>query len=207
LWRDAGCDAADQLLSMGCRGADALILTHFDSDHVNGAEHLFCRVPVRELLIPAEADDGGGRESVLRLAAAYRVPVREITEVTVLPLADAVLTLYPSAPSQADNDRGLAVLASAGESDLLLTGDMSRAAEKKLLQEYDLPDIEALVAGHHGAADATGAELLSTLDPETVLISVGSNSYGHPSCETLLRLTGREVYRTDRHGNIHLTFS
>ena len=60
------------------------------------------------------------------------------------------------------------------------------------------------VAGHHGSKYATGEELLNTLTPETVLISVGYNSYGHPAPETLDRLTeaGAEAFRTDQQGDL-----
>ena len=49
-------------------------------------------------------------------------------------------------------------------------------------------------------------ELLEALDPQTVCISVGDNSYGHPASETLGRLIrqGCTVYRTDLHGTVEL---
>jgi competence protein ComEC len=70
-----------------------------------------------------------------------------------------------------------------------------------------LPDIELLVAGHHGSKNSTSDELLNTVKPETAIISVGYNSYGHPATETLerLALTGIMVYRTDVDGNVTIT--
>ena len=55
-----------------------------------------------------------------------------------------------------------------------------------------------------GARVLTGEDLLETLTPETVLISVGYNSYGHPAPETLDRLAeaGAEVFRTDQLGDL-----
>ena len=84
---------------------------------------------------------------------------------------------------------------------------MSSKAEQKLLETWELPDIEALAVGHHGASTSASSELLKTLLPETALISVGDNSYGHPSNQTLRRLWvyGSEIYRTDLHGNIYIT--
>ena len=37
-------------MTMGCRELDYLILTHYDSDHVNGVEALFARMKVQTLL-------------------------------------------------------------------------------------------------------------------------------------------------------------
>ena len=86
-----------------------------------------------------------------------------------------------------DNERGISFLCTSGDYDLLVTGDMDIAAEKRLISMYTLPDIEALVAGHHGARTSTSDELLSALKPERVIISVGANSYGHPTAEMLRR--------------------
>ena len=46
------------------------------------------------------------------------------------------------------------------------------------------------------------------MTPGTVIISVGSNSYGHPAEDTLRRLAraGCDIYRTDRHGTVYLSF-
>ena len=72
---------------------------------------------------------------------------------------------------------------------------------------YDLPDIEVLLVGHHGSKYSTGTTLLESVTPEAGVISVGDNSYGHPTEEALLRLTdaGVTVYRTDMQGNILIT--
>ncbi len=208
-WRDAGCDAADQLLSMGCRQVAWVILTHFDEDHINGVEHLLTRVPVDTLLMPGITENGAAREKIEELAAAYGVTVETVREETRLPLGEAELTVYPPLGSGGSNELGLTILATAGENDLLITGDMERATEKKLIETYALPDIEALMAGHHGSKGSTSKELLAAVTPETAVISVGSNSYGHPAEDTLRRLAraGCSVYRTDRHGTVYLHFN
>ena len=205
-WRDAGCDAADQLLTMGCRSLDRVILTHFDDDHINGVEHLLARMDVKTLTVPEM--DGPARDAVLDLAAVYGVAVETVTEEAALPFGDAELTIFPPLGTGGSNELGLTVLATAGENDFLVTGDMERATEKKLIETYNLPDIEVLMAGHHGSKGSTSEELLEAVTPETVIISVGSNSYGHPAEDTLRRLAraGCAVYRTDHHGTVYLSF-
>ena len=205
-WRDAGCDAADQLLTMGCRSVDRVILTHFDDDHINGVEHLLARMNVKTLTVPEM--DSGARDAVLDLAEAYGTAVETVMEETVLPFGDAELTIFPPLGTSGSNELGLTILATAGENDFLITGDMERATEKKLVETYSLPDIEVLMAGHHGSKGSTSEELLEAVTPETAIISVGSNSYGHPAEDTLRRLAraGCAVYRTDRHGTVYLSF-
>ena len=87
---------------------------------------------------------------------------------------------------------------------MLITGDADAFVEGMLVKYYDLPDIELLLAGHHGSAGSTSERLLDALRPELAIISVGYNTYGHPSDETLRRLEGRgiSVYRTDTMGTV-----
>ena len=63
------------------------------------------------------------------------------------------------------------------------------------------------MVGHHGSRYSTSAELLDALRPESAFISVGSNSYGHPSDQTMERLTERgiTIYRTDLQGDLRLS--
>ena len=115
------------------------------------------------------------------------------------------LQIFAPLSDKSSNDSGISVLASAGEYDMLITGDMTEKTEQLLLEREDIPQTELLVAGHHGAAGSTGYALLSRLRPQTVLISVGEdNSYGHPSPQTLARIeaAGAAVYRTDQCGTI-----
>ncbi len=200
-WYGPGEEAAHLLETIGCRKPDYLILTHFDSDHVNGLPALLARTEVENLLIPEAERDFSA------LAESRGAEVTVIGEERTFAFGEGSLTLYPPQGGD-DNERCLAVLVSVGEQDLLITGDMSAAGERKLLETYDLPDIEGLVAGHHGSKTSTSKDLLETLTPETVCISVGSNRYGHPAPETLWRLkeAGCAVYRTDLQGNIRLSY-
>ena len=206
-WYDPGAIAADYLLTLGHRRLDYLILTHFDADHINGVETLLSRLEVETLLVPAEAEDQMARRQILDLAAARGVRVRTPeTGPERFSLGGAAVSVFPPAGEGADNERGLSVLVEAGEA-LLITGDMSAATEEALLAAWDLPDLTYLAAGHHGSKYSTGEALLQTLTPETVFISAGGSSYGHPAEETLRRLAeqGCTVYRTDLHGTVRLS--
>jgi len=206
-WYDAGGIAADHLLTMGCRELDHLILTHYDSDHVNGLASLLARLKVETLLVPSVQEGNETEGEVRALTGAYGVRIQTIQGRETIPLGEAELTLFPPVrESEEDNENGLSVLAAAGETELLITGDMDKTTERTLLETYDLPQAEYLVAGHHGSRNSTSQELLDTLEPEAVLISVGSNSYGHPAEEVLRRAaeSGCAIYRTDLQGSIHI---
>ena len=103
------------------------------------------------------------------------------------------------------NEEGLSVLATSGDFDVLITGDMGGEVEQLLLEHTQLPHVEVLVAGHHGSATSTTQPLLDEIQPETAIISVGKNNrYGHPAQETLerLALAGTNIYRTALQGTV-----
>ena len=90
----------------------------------------------------------------------------------------------------------------------LLTGDADDAAEQDMMYEGVLRGLDCTVlkVGHHGSKYSTSAGFVAVVDPQAAVISVGEdNTFGHPSDETLSRLNGVDVYRTDECGTI--TFS
>ena len=206
-WYDAGGIAADHLATMGCGTLDYLILTHYDYDHVSGVTELLARTRVGTLLLPDVADDAGMRPQVELAARDHGADIRYVRAETSLPLGRSSLTIYPPGDVKGDNEQCLAILCTYGDYDLLITGDMNMAAERQLIAEYDLPDIEALVVGHHGSKSSTSEELLEAVTPEVGIISVGDNSYGHPTEDALRRLVLADVdiCRTDKQGTVHLS--
>ncbi len=208
-YQDPGATAADHLQSLGCRRLDYLILTHYDADHINGMEMLLSRMEVERLLLPRETEEAAKREEAISLARSFGVTVEAVDTPRSLSLGEASLSIFPPVGGTSDNELCLSVLADAGENQLLITGDLDSAGEAALLRSYDLPEVEVLVAGHHGSRTSTSQALLDALQPQVVCISVGSNSYGHPTEEMLRRvgLAGCAVYRTDLQGTITLSLN
>lgn len=205
-WYDAGDIAAAELRTMGCDTLDYLVLTHYDTDHVSGVESLLSRMEVETMLLSPLEDDSGIQKEILSLAGRYATPTRMVRRQGHLTFGEATLTVYPPVGEKTDNERGLSLYATAGTEGVFIPGDMSQKTEKALLDAYRILPADVLVAGHHGAKNATGEALLDVLQPEIACISVGSNSYGHPTEEVLERLAahGCAVYRTDQQGHIHI---
>lgn len=201
---NAGDLAADRLATLGRRDLDTLVLTHLDDDHFNGVAQLFWRLDIGRVFLPESTTEPGHLALLLELAAAEGAEVTFVTETQTIPLGNSVLTLYPPLGAGTSNEEGLFALCSQGSFDALITGDADSFVEKMLVKYYPIPDIELLMAGHHGSKYSTCAELLDILRPELAVISVGYNSYGHPAPETLERLAaiGAVTYRTDENGHV-----
>ena len=204
---DAGSVAADALQSAGIRRLSAMIVTHYHADHTNGLTEVLTRLPVDTLYLPDIEDEYGVRDRLVSLAAHQGADVVFVTEPTRIALGEAVLTVYPPLLTTGDlNEQGLTALATAGDFDLLITGDMAGQTEQLLAQTYPLPDVEVLVVSHHGSRYSSDESFLRAITPDNAVISVGDNRYGHPAEEALRRLqaVGATVWRTDQQGSIRI---
>ena len=204
---DAGSVAADALQSAGIRRLSAVIVTHYHADHTNGLTEVLTRLPVDTLYLPDIEDEYGVRDRLVSQAAHQGADVVFVTEPTRIALGEAVLTVYPPLLTTGDlNEQGLTALATAGDFDLLITGDMAGQTEQLLAQMYPLPDVEVLVVSHHGSRYSSDESFLRAITPDNAVISVGDNRYGHPAEETLRRLqaVGATVWRTDQQGSIRI---
>ena len=202
---NAGEDAARYLQSYGEYRVEALILTHYDIDHAGGAAQLMERQRVERIFLPRSDDAPELKETILAKAAERGTEAIFVDEDLLLSFDGGEVRIFAPVGEKDSNDSGISVLASAGEYDMLITGDMTAKTELRLLSEKEIGRAELLIAGHHGAKTSTSYALLSRLRPQTVLISVGEdNAYGHPSPEALARIdaAGAAVYRTDVCGTI-----
>lgn len=201
----AGETASRYLLSQGIGKVDVLVLSHYDMDHAGGVCHLMERTPVDLLYLPDIPCETDVRQEIEATAARYQTDIYYVTEDQLLTIGDSRVRVYAPVTVTKANDASLALLYTQGSYDILATGDMSSSAERMLLTENSFPNIEILVAGHHGAKTSTCDTLLELTRPDTVLISAGEdNRYGHPAQETLNRIEdfGAEIVRTDLSGNI-----
>ena len=124
---------------------------------------------------------------------------------TALSFGKGKIVLMEPGNAKSDNENCMCVLFESEECVILITGDRSRTGERDLIEKYDLPQADILIAGHHGSKNSTSRELLQAIRPETVIISAGKNNiYGHPAREALERLAefNCTVYRTDQQGSV-----
>ena len=103
------------------------------------------------------------------------------------------------------NEDGLVMELRYGAFRGLFTGDIGEETEKELLAEGVLPDVDFLKVAHHGSRYSTCKEFLEAVEPELAVISCSdSNTYGHPSPETVKRLeeSGARIAYTMKSGTV-----
>lgn len=191
---------AETLFSQGIYHLDGIVLTHMDADHAGGLQYLLTRINTDLILLPVEAMD-----KVESLRMQTDGLVQPVTEDVTLRFETGKIRIFASDGGDNSNENSLCILFDTEKCDILITGDRSEFGEWLLMSQTELPQVDILIAGHHGSKYSTSQELLETVQPEIVMISAGKdNRYGHPAPELLERLEkfGCIVYRTDENGTI-----
>ena len=86
---------------------------------------------------------------------------------------------------------------------ILLTGDIEKEAEDRIVRSGHSLKADVLKVPHHGSSSSSTLPFLEKVNPRVALISAGARSMGrlpHPEVLRRFRDLGCRVYRTDRHG-------
>ncbi|TDO85242.1 competence protein ComEC [Halanaerobium saccharolyticum] len=105
------------------------------------------------------------------------------------------------------NNSSLVFLLKFGQQNFLFTGDIEAEVERKLLAENPELKVDLIKVPHHGSSTSSFAGWIKSIQPETAVIQVGENHYGHPAAEViaLYQEQGARVFRNDLNGNIVVT--
>jgi competence protein ComEC len=106
-------------------------------------------------------------------------------------------------PMSPGNNDSLVLRVTYGSRSFMLTGDLERVEEYRLLEQGRALHADVLKVGHHGSKTSTTQEFLDAVSPSIAVISAGyENSFGHPHPDVLARLNERHttILRTDRFG-------
>ena len=91
---------------------------------------------------------------------------------------------------------------------VMITGDIDKAAELAILEGGLIKKIDVLKIAHHGSKTSSSIEFLTKTQPEFSVISAGrKNKFGHPNNDVLERLQTikSQILRTDELGTIHFS--
>jgi len=200
----------DKVMSRADTTIDVVVLTHPDSDHIAGL------LPVFEKYNIGQVVEGGGISDSDVYKKFVLARDAEVEHSAVVKAGDRIML---SEEAGIDIFAPENTIATGGSNDatiigklfyrdvsLLLTGDVEKRGEARLLQS-DLPlEASVLKVPHHGSRFSSNAAFLAAVKPVFSLLSVGRNNYGHPTPEALDRIddTRSIIYRTDTLGTVHL---
>ena len=183
---------------------DLLVATHGDVDHVGGFDGLFGDRSVGRLWVPDHPDPGPELEALVEAAGAAGVPVDRVRSGISYALGDLVLEALGPRRRYAERNDGSIVLWVQADRTVLLPGDAGAVAQRKLPLVH--PDI--LLVPHHGSA-TTDPDWLAATVGSLAVISVGTNTYGHPAPEiqAILAASGSDVRVTMDVGDVSIALT
>lgn len=202
------------------RAIDMVIVTHPESDHMNGITHVLQRYSLKYLFMnPVEKDTTtfaalkqviSQRKIVPRARfTGSKIKFDGIEYSTVWPTRDWIDRHTVGRLSDGTNMNGFGIVGtlSYGNFDVLLTADVDIPFQPLQLATGQLRAVEVLKVPHHGSRTGMDPDWLDAIDPSVAVVSSGkNNSYGHPAPEALemLNQRGIKILRTDEMGDVEI---
>jgi competence protein ComEC len=188
------------LRTLGVNHLDRLVISHGDNDHIGGAGAILKQIPT--YLVQSSVP-----EHFTSMPASYCL-LGEHWQWDQVQFE----FLYPSLDKLGlDNNSSCVLRISAGQQQILLTGDIEKLAEQYLISNA-ANELSAaiLVAPHHGSKTSALDEFIRDVNPRIVLFPVGYRNryhFPHPSVVEKYRTLGIIAYDTVQAGAIqfHLT--
>lgn len=206
------------LLKHGITKIDVLFISHFDTDHCSGLWYVLQNLKVDYVILGKQMETNDNYWNFQKIAKEKKIKVKEVTAGQQIKLEKNLTChiLWPESQKEIAentiNNQSLVFQLVYRKFTMLLTGDIEKIAEEKLIQKYGktnaLPS-NLLKIPHHGSKTSSTDEFLRCIKPQVALIGVGKNHFGHPSEGVLNRLQEHQIlyYRTDQQGEIHIAVS
>lgn len=201
-----GDTVVDYLAKAGIKRIDYLVGTHPHADHIGGMDTVIKHFTIGEVFMPRVTSTTRTYEDVLTAIKEKKLKIT--TAKAGLKIVDdgslQVVMLSPHGTEYADmNNYSAVVKVTLGEVSFLCMGDAEEQAEMEILASSLSPQADVLKVGHHGSHSSTSEAFLQAVQPQYAVICAGvGNDYGHPHKETLTRLQGVQIFRTDLDGTV-----
>lgn len=207
---DDGQELVDTLKEKHISQVDILVITHYDKDHVGGADTLLSQMPVVKVLVPDyEGSITDYAEFVMALKQASLTP-EPVSETVSFPFGSAYVTIDPPKSYQVpvstveyDNNFSLVATITHGDVRMLFTGDIEKERIKEMLADGQLQECVFLKVPHHGIYNTALPDLLETVRPKYSVICSSDKNPAEPMTLELLKKYGADVLET-RRGKITL---
>lgn len=201
------------LWGRGLERVDYVMASHADADHLDGLNDVVNNFSVRAALVGRTPINEPGYSEFVANLTRNNVHLEIIEAGEVLRFGEVTVTvLWPTTnpgtkPASTNND-SVVLLVRFGDRSILMTGDIEKETEARLVSLFQNSRVDVVKVPHHGSRSSSTQSFVATTQPRFAVISVGQNSmFGHPHQEVLdrWRQTGAEVLTTGNCGTITVT--
>ena len=189
------------LKNQGVTELKYVIATHPHADHIGGLDAVIKAYKIDKLLVAnGDADTKTYRDFInaaMDKGLSPSVPLED----SKFPLGNSYFKVMNTNGGGDTNNQSLVVEYVNGEDRMLFMGDAEKEVEEEIVSK--LSKVDVLKVGHHGSSTSTAEAFLKKVDPTYAVILCGiDNKYCHPHRETMAKLQGIEVHRSDECGDI-----
>jgi len=178
----------------GIQKLDKVIISHSDNDHAGGLKVLQQSIPIDELIFNSSKNNN--RACQQGKAFNWQGLTIEM--------------LWPEKVIAKENDDSCVLLISDGKHKVLLTGDISKKVEAKLIVQYPQLQADILVVPHHGSKTSSSNAFISQLKPQFAIVSAGFlNRWHMPVVDVVQRYQANNIQllNSAKSGQIIISFA
>jgi competence protein ComEC len=201
------------LWQQGITALDAVILTHPDSDHMNGLVFILENFQVGTLVKNRDTSPHSAFERIMAACRKKKIPVFiPDCEKNQMNWENTGLSFFQcrSVNTEWDvNDNSLVFKLTWDQFSMLFPGDIQAGREGLLAgDKNNRLSAGILLSPHHGSNSSSTRVFLDQVAPETVVISCGFNNpyrFPHPDVIHRYEKNNIRIFRTDKHGAVTIT--
>lgn len=205
-----GKKLAKRLAQEGIEAIDLLIITHFDKDHVGGADQILDKMKVGQVLMPVYEKDGKQYEQFME-ALKKQKDTQLVTMKTAQKLefdaGDVQFTVTSAKRTNygkdEENDFSLVVRMTYGDTRFLFAGDAEKARQMEILDEGDVA-CDVLKMPYHGRLTDVSPAFIAAAQPKIAFVTDSDEEPASDVVLSLLSEAGAQVYSA-RGGDLTVT--
>jgi len=195
------------------RTIDLVILTHPDADHITGLVEALKYYQIGHILTSGFKKDTAVYQKWRDLIEERNIPltIAQAGQKIIFSEEIVLKILWPEQSlikSLSKNINNVSVVGQLvyGQTEFLLTGDIEKEVEQRLLNQGWNLESDILKVAHHGSKTSSSYNFINAVNPQIAVISVGDNNrYKHPDSVVLEQLKEFLLYRTDKNGDIKIS--
>lgn len=201
---DAGI-LLDTLKEKGIESLDALILTHYDKDHIGGAPAILKAVRVKKCYTTCGTEDSDEYRNLLKNLETSGTEQIIVTETESFSMMDTLFTIYPPLSAvfdkNQDNNLSLIISVEGKEDSLLFAGDAQKERMQQFVdKQYNGNSYTWLKVPHHGRDKKPVKMLLDCFVPKDAVICSSTDEPENDEVIALLEKAGVKVWLTRKKG-------
>lgn len=200
---------------------DLWIITHPDSDHYYGGLEALQQLNIKNIMLTGVDKNDAKYKKIFEIAKLKNINIIFADKTKDVKIGDIFIdTLYPFDSLYASKNKEeignnfsivqkLEFLNSENIlTTVLLTGDIEKKTEEKLLLSGVDLSADILKIAHHGSKSSTSEIFLKAVNPRRAIITTGTeNKFNHPHLETINMLKKLKIdFINSKYGDVVIKF-